>query len=104
MGLQLREAISRENGGVVSSSMMTLWIKLCWNHPEVRQWSQAWGGVGCGVLGVRHLSPGPRGSGLQVGGTCYSVGCGVTEACELGTSLGPSAHGAPRGEALETGS
>lgn len=61
-------------------------------------------GVGCGVLGVRHLSPGPRGSGLQVGGTCYSVGCGVTEACELGTSLGPSAHGALRGEALETGS
>ena len=42
------EAISRENGGVVSSSMMTLWIKPCWNHLEVRQWSQAWGGVGCG--------------------------------------------------------
>lgn len=61
-------------------------------------------GVGCGVLGSRHLSLGPRGSGLQVGVTGYSAGCGVTEACELGTSLGPSAHGALGGEVLETGS
>ena len=72
-GLQLGEAISRENGGAVSSSMMTLWIKPFRNHAEVGQPPQAWGGLlGTGPGRGGKLQMCAQGSGFKLTGSFRS--------------------------------